>query len=149
MCHRKIFKPRKHIYGMTLIEVHKENAKNLIEDVEEKLRAEIAVKRQKLIGFACSEASCELLAILLHKKKIIDPGFNINHRFFASAKIAERTFGFDFPSKSNLISLLVRQDEYRNLLCYGKPKERSIVNKCTKNLFEIKKIIEKEIGEKI
>ena len=134
---------------MTLIEIHKENVKNLIEDIEEKLRAETAVKRQKLVGFACSEASCDLLAILLHKKNLIDPGFNINHRFFASVKIAERRFNFDFPSKRELISLLVKQDEYRTLLCYGKPKEQNDVTLCIKNLFEIKRIIEKEIGEKI
>jgi len=134
---------------MTLIEVHKENVRNLIEDIEEKLRAEIAVKRQKLIGFSGSEASCDLLAILLHKKNLISPGFNINHRFFASIKIAERRFDFDFPSKQELISLLVKQEEYRTLLCYGKPKQENIVTNCTKNLFEIKKIIEKEIGERI
>jgi len=134
---------------MTSIEVHKENARNLIEDIEEKLRLDVAIKRQKLVGFACSEASCELLSILLHKKNLISPGFNVNHRFFASEKIAKRRFDFDFPSKKNLILLLVKQDEYRTLLCYGKPKETKIVLDCTKNLFEIKKIIENKIGEKI
>ena len=134
---------------MTLIEVHKENARNLIEDIEEKLRTETAVKRQKLIGFAASEASCDMLAILLHKNNLLDPGFNVNHRFFASEKIAQGKFSFEFPSKKELISLLVKQDECRTLLCYGKPKEENIVTGCVKNLFEIKKIIEKEIGEKI
>jgi hypothetical protein len=134
---------------MTLIETHKENARNLIEDIEEKLRLDVAIKRQKLIGFACSEASCDLLAILLHKKNLISPGFNINHRFFASEKIAKNKFDFDFPEKNNLISFLVKQDEFRTLLCYGKPKETKLVTDCIKNLFEIKKIIEKETGEKI
>lgn len=74
--------------------VHKENARNLIEDIEEKLRLDVAIKRQKLVGFACSEASCELLSILLHKKNLISPGFNVNHRFFASEKIVKRRFDF-------------------------------------------------------
>ena len=76
-------------------------------------------------------------------------GYNINHRFFASEKIAQRRFDFEFPEKNNLIPLLVKQDESRTLLCYGKPKENNVVNNCIKNLFEIKKIIEKEVGEKI
>ncbi len=134
---------------MTLIEVHFENARSLIEDIEEKLRLDVAVKRQKLVGFACSEASCEILSILLHKKNLITPGFNINHRFFASEKIAKRRFDFDFSEKNKIIPLLVKQDEYRTLLCYGKPKETKVVTDCIKNLFEIKKIIEKEVGEKI
>lgn len=134
---------------MTLIEAHKENVKELVEDIEEKLRADITTKRQKLIGFACSEASCELLAILLHKNNLIDPGFNINHRFFASEKIAQNRFNFEFPSKNKLIPFLIKQEEYRNLLCYGKPKDKTLVTECIKTLFEIKKIIEKEIGEKI
>lgn len=134
---------------MTLIEVHFENARNLIEDIEEKLRLDVAVKRQKLVGFACSEASCDLLSILFHKKNLITPGFNVNHRFFASEKIAKSRFDFDFPKKNSLIPLLVKQNEFRTFLCYGKPKETKIVFDCTKNFFEIKKIIEKEIGEKI
>ena len=73
----------------------------------------------------------------------------MNHRFFASEKIAKKRFDFDFSEKNKLIPLLVKQDEYRTLLCYGKPKETKVVTDCTKNLFEIKKIIEKEIGGKI
>lgn len=134
---------------MTSIEAHKESIKALVKDVEEKLRAEIAVERQKLIGFTCSEVSCDMLAVLLHKKNLIDPGFNVNHRFFSSIKTAEVKFSFEFPSKKELLFLLVKQEEYRNLLCYGKPKEKTIVVKCIENLFEIKKIIEKIIGEKL
>ncbi|MBS3056593.1 MAG: hypothetical protein J4473_04120 [Candidatus Aenigmarchaeota archaeon] len=134
---------------MTSPEAHKESVRILVEDVKEKLRSETAVHRQKLIGFACSEASCDLLAILLHKKNLIDPGFNVNHRFFVSTKIAASKFDYDFPSKRKLLLLLVNQEEYKNQLCYGKPKEKGVVLKCIENFFEIKKIIEKEVGEEI
>jgi len=134
---------------MVSIDAHKESVRVLIEDIKEKLRAEIAVERQKLIGFSCSEASCDLLAVLLHKKNLINPGFNINHRFFSSIKTAEVRFNFEFPSKNKLISLLVKQEEYRDLLCYGKPKGKEPVIKCIENLFEIKRIIEKETGENL
>ena len=134
---------------MVSIEAHKESVRVLIEDIKEKLRAEIAVERQKLIGFSCSEASCDLLVVLLHKKNLINPGFNINHRFFSSIKTAEVRFNFEFPSKNKLISLLVKQEEYRDILCYGKPKRKEPVIKCIENLFEIKRIIEKETGENL
>jgi hypothetical protein len=84
---------------MTSIEEHKKSAVSLINDIEEKLRARNIEERQKIIGFACSEASCDLLAILLHKKNLIDPGFNVNHRFFSSDRIAAEKFAFAFPSK--------------------------------------------------
>ncbi len=134
---------------MTSIDAHKESIKYMLEDVNEKIRKEQAIKRQKLVGFACSEASCDMLAVLLHIKNLIDPGFNVNHRFFASEKIAKSRLKFDFPSKIALIQLLVKQEEYRNSLCYGKPKEAASVNACTENFFKIKKIIEKEIGEEL
>ncbi|MBI4162401.1 MAG: hypothetical protein HY513_01850 [Candidatus Aenigmarchaeota archaeon] len=132
---------------MTSIEAHKESIKYMLEDVNEKIRKEQATTRQKLVGFACSEASCDMLAVLLHLKNLIDPGFNVNHRFFASEKIAKSRLKFDFPSKNALMPLLVQQEEYRNSLCYGKPKESKTVDKCVENLFTIKKIIEKELGE--
>jgi len=134
---------------MTSVEEHRKNALSLINDVEEKIRMNLVVERQKLIGFACSEASCDLLAILLHKKNLIDPGFNVNHRFFSSENIAKTKFNFDFPSKNKLIQLLIKQENYRNIICYGKSKDEKTIVKCIENLFEIKKIIENETGEKI
>ncbi len=134
---------------MTSIEAHIGNVRDLVEDIQEKMRAGIAVKRQKLISFAYSEASCDLLAILLHKESLIDPGFNVNHMFFSSDKIAGQKFSFEFPCKDRLISLLVKQEEYRNILCYEKPKEESSVDSSIENFFKIKKIIELETGEEI
>jgi len=134
---------------MPSLESHIESARSLIKDIEEKLRLETAVERQKLVGFACSEVSCDLLAILMHKKNLIDPGFNINHRFFASERTAKEKFPLDFPAKRALMPQMVRQEELRNLLCYGKPKGAGLVEEAVKNLFDIKKIIEKESGEKI
>ncbi len=134
---------------MVSVESHKESARSFVNDIEEKLRSEKIVERQKLVGFACSEASCDLLAILLHKKNLIDPGFNVNHRLFSSIKRAKLKFDFEFPSKDTLIRLMVNQEEYRNNLCYGKPKKSHVVIKGVENFFEIKRIIEKETGEKI
>ena len=72
---------------MTSLEEHKKIVRELFEDINEKIRAELLLDRQKIVGFAASEASCNLFAIFLHKNNLITPGFNVNHRFFSSEKI--------------------------------------------------------------
>jgi len=72
---------------MTTIEEHEKIIKEFLDDINEKIKADLLVERQKIIGFAASEAAVNLLAVLLHKKKIIEPSFSINHRYFASSKI--------------------------------------------------------------
>lgn len=124
-------------------EEHKKIIKELFEDINEKMRSNLIVERQKLIGFSASEIACNLFALFLHKYKIISPGFNINHRFFISEKFAREKFNFDFPYKNKLISLLVLQEKYRTLLCYGREKSRKTVEECIRNVYSIKEIIEK------
>ncbi|VVB60553.1 Uncharacterised protein [uncultured archaeon] len=134
---------------MVLIEEHIKNAKELLKDINEKVRSDLVAERQKLIGFAASEISCDLFAVLLHKKNLVTPGFNVNHRFFASEKSARERFAYDFPKKSELLPLLIEQENYRNILCYGKSKERKTVEGAIKNLQKIKSIIESETGERL
>jgi len=74
---------------MTSIEEHKRIHEELEEDINEKVTRNIITKRQKIIGFAASEASTNLFAILLHKLNLITAGFNVNHRFFASIERAK------------------------------------------------------------
>ena len=134
---------------MTTIEEHKKIAKGFLDDIDEKIRANLVVERQKIIGFSASEAAVNLFALLLHEKNIVEPGFNVNHRYFASERIAEKKFDFDIPKKEEIIRFLVEQEAYRNKLCYGKEKEANIVNSTIKNLFKIKDLIELVLGEKI
>lgn len=130
---------------MTTTEEHKKIVKEFLDDINEKIKANLLVERQKIIGFAASEAAVNLFAVLLHKKKVIEPSFSINHRYFASLKIAENKFNFNFLNKEKILSLLVNQEKYRNKLCYGKEKEAEIVNSALKNLFELKNLIEAEL----
>jgi hypothetical protein len=123
---------------------HMASARIFLGEIEEKLRKGTATERQKIIAFSGSEASCDILAILLHKQNLINPGFNINHRFFASDKIAARKLNFDFSTKDKIIPLVVRQEEYRNILCYGSPKPEKKVLECIRNLYKIKETVEKE-----
>src|SRR3989344_6228251 len=133
---------------MTTIEEHEKIAKEFLEDINEKIKANLLVERQKIIGFSASEAAVNLFAVFLHTKKIIEPSFSVNHRYFASQRIAENKFKFDFPSKNKTLSLLIAQESYRNKLCYGKEKKAEIVNSAIKNLFELKNLIESELEEK-
>jgi len=128
---------------MPSIEEHERTAKELIEDIEEKIRPGLVARRQKIIGFTVSEASANLFAIFLHKNNLISPGFNINHSFFVSSKRAENVFNFNFNNKEKIINFLVKIEELRNRLCYGREKEAEEANKAIKTLFELREILEK------
>ena len=127
---------------MASIEEHEKTAKELIEDIEEKIRLDLLLKRQKIIGFSVSEASINLFAILLHKNNLISPGFHVNHSFFASEKRAGNTYNFDFKDKNKIIKILVRIEELRNRLCYGKEKEEKEVKEAIDLLFKLKRLLE-------
>lgn len=132
---------------MTTIDEHNEIVKEYIDEINEKIRLNQLLDRQKIIGFSASEAATNLFAIYLHSKNLIEPAFSVNHRFFASEKIAGKKFEFDFPDKNKIIGLLVNQEDYRYKLCYGKKKDIELVNSAIKNLFEIKKLIDKSLEE--
>lgn len=134
---------------MTTIEEHKKIIEELDADINEKIRAKLLIKRQKIIGFATSEGSTNLFALFLHIKHLIPPGSNINHRFFVSQKRAENKFKFSFPRREEILKLMVNQEDLRIKLCYGKDKSSNIVEEAVKNFFKLKSIIEKEIGEEI
>lgn len=134
---------------MTTIEEHKKIIKEFEADINEKIRANLLVERQKIIGFAASEGSANLFALLLHAKNLLPPGSNINHRFFVSKKRAEDKFRLNFPQKDKIIELMVNQEVLRGKLCYGKDKSARLVEESVKNFFKLKSVIEKEIGENI
>ena len=127
---------------MPRIEEHEKIVKELIDDIEEKIRLDLVVQRQRIIGFAVSEASTNLFALFLQKKKLIEPAFNINHIFFLSERIAKNAFSFDFPNKEEIFSYLIRIEELRSRLCYGREKEAKEVNEAIELLFKLKKKLE-------
>lgn len=134
---------------MTTPEEHVAIIKELEEDIDEKIRAGLLLRRQKIIGFSTSEGATNFFALLLHKKNLIPPGFNVNHLWFASEKRANDHYPADFPAKKEIIQLLVKQEELRQKLCYGKTKDLSLVKEAVNNFFKIKKIVERELGEQI
>ena len=132
---------------MTSVEEHKKTLKELETDILEKMRLHIVHERQRIIGFAASEAATNCFAILLHNKNLISAGFNVNHKWFASVERAKSTFSFDFPHKKELMELLVKEENLRDRLCYGRSKSPSEAEEAIKIFFKIKKIVSDETGE--
>lgn len=133
---------------MTSIEEHENNIKEFLEDINEKMRAGLLVKRQKIIAFSASEAASNILEMYLHKKNLVSSGFKVNHRYFSSEKQAERFFDFEFKIKKEIIKLMLKQEELRNVLCYGKEKNEDKVKEAINNLYELKNLVESDLGDK-
>ena len=57
--------------AMTSLAEHKNNFKQFLEDINEKIRANLLLDRQKLIAFAASEAATNILEYYLHRKDLI------------------------------------------------------------------------------
>ncbi len=134
---------------MTSLIEHKNNIKQFLEDINEKIRANLLLERQKLIAFAASEAATNLLEYYLHKKELISSSLTLNHNHFSSEKRSLRTLEFEFSHKKEIINLMVQQEKFRDLLCYGKEKDFEKVQDAVANLQKLKKIIEQELGEEI
>ena len=73
----------------------------------------------------------------------------LNHNHFSSERRASRTLEFDFPHKKEILNLMIKQEELRDLLCYGKEKQIGTVQEAIANVQQLKKIIEKELGEEL
>lgn len=134
---------------MTTVDEHRNAVKEFENDIQEKIKLNLLSERQKIIGFAASEASVNCFAILLHRKNLISEGFSVNHRWFASIERAREKFPFDFPKKNKLLELLVTEDRLRERLCYGKAKSADEVETAIKTFFEIKTLVKNETGEEI
>lgn len=145
--YRKVFKLFKFSKNMTTIDEHRKIIESYEEDIKEKIKSNVLLERQKIIAFCASEAATNFLALFLHKKNLISEGFNVNHRFFSSEEQARKKFNFDFSNKDKILKLLVNQERLRDLLCYGKSKDITLVKKTIKNYFELKELIEKDIKE--
>jgi len=131
---------------MASISEHERKIKQFQEEINEKVNRDLLVGRQEMIGFAASELSANLFALFLHKKNLINLGFNVNHRFFVSEKRANSAFDFNFPNKKKIIELMVKQNDFRNKLCYGKAKELGIVKASIDNLNQLKEEIQNARG---
>lgn len=133
---------------MASIEEHKKAIAAFEKEIKQKIMQNELIEQQKIIGFATSEGSANCMALLLRKKELVPSGFEINHRWFASERIAQQHLPFDFPAKSDLLSNLVRQEALRTKLCYGKEKPLREVQEAIKLFFDLKQKVEEAVNEK-
>jgi|ETNmetMinimDraft_2_1059921.scaffolds.fasta_scaffold77693_2 hypothetical protein len=125
------------------IEDHYENLKESLELIEESIEKGL-VKRQRTIGFNTSLASADMLEIFLHKNDLIDAGFMVKHEWLKSKKSMENKLPFEFPRKEEILLLLFKIEEKRNVLCYGKPKREELIREVLDNFNKLREIFRGE-----
>lgn len=77
-------------------------------------------KSQRTVGLNASRAIVELLSAYLHRKKLVDEGFQLNHRWFKSDKVSEKLP--DFKNKETILQKMVSLENSSETLAYGSPK---------------------------
>lgn len=122
-------------------EDHLRNIRESLEVIKESIQKGIQ-ERQRTIGFNVSVASVEMLEVFLHKEGIINPGTLIKHNWFSSLRKVNEKLNFDFPDKSQIINLLCKIENKRNLLCYGKPQPLILIESALHDFYALKKIFE-------
>ena len=121
------------------IESHYKSLKESLELIEESVQKGI-LERQRTIGFHCSAAAVDMLEIFLHKSRLIEPGAIIKHDWFSSSNKIKIKFSYDFPEKKKIISLMLRLEEKRNIICYGKPQKKENIEEYIFLFRELEKI---------
>ena len=121
------------------IEDHYKRLKESLAVIEESIEKGLT-ERQRTIGFSASAACADMLEILLHKNSLIDPGFMLKHEWFKAKNILNEKLIFDFPEKRQILELMHKIEEKRNMLCYGKPKTEEVVREVIGNLNKLKAI---------
>lgn len=79
-----------------------------------------AQQSQRIIGDNASKAIVELLSAYLHKHKIVEDGFQLNHAWFKSEKVATRLP--EFPSKQEVVTKMIALEKACENLSYGTEK---------------------------
>lgn len=96
-------------------------------------------KSQRTVGLNSSRAIVELLSVYLHRKKLVDEGFQLNHRWFKSEKVSEKLP--DFKNKSELLKNMIALEISSEALAYGAPKSKENIKEIIWLFNESEKII--------
>ena len=126
------------------VEAHVKNLKESLELIDESIEKGL-VERQRTIGFNTSAASADMLEIFLHKNGLIDQGTVIKHEWLKSKNKIEDKLPFDFPHKNEILGLMLRIEEKRNALCYGKPQKREVLEEIIMTFNSLRELF-REVG---
>ncbi len=75
---------------------------------------------QRVVGTHASRAIIDLLAAYLLNKNLIDPGTQINHRWFKSKNVIEKLP--EFEGKNEICKDIIKLELLSEDLTYGSPK---------------------------
>ncbi len=117
---------------MTSADEHIKKVKELLGEIDDAIDAGIET-RPVILGFSCSECSCQLLELYLHKMDKISVGKQKKHNWFKPPQngqkqepMAERKLAVDFPLKAKIYSIIYEIEGLREQLIYGKPGKTQI-----------------------
>ena len=82
-----------------------------------------------------SRGVIELLAVFLHKKRLVDEGFQLNHRWFKSDKVLLKLP--EFKNKKEIVSKMIELENLCETLAYGSQKPLSKTEKALRLFAEI------------
>ncbi len=126
------------------IELHFQNLKESLTMIEECVERGLT-ERQRTLGFHTSAACADLLEILFHRLNLIDPSLVIKHEWLKSPRSLREKFPFDFTHKQEIFLLIVKIEERRNALCYGKPQQETVLQEVVQDFQTVQKLF-KEAG---
>lgn len=104
-------------------------------------------KSQRTVGLNASRAIVELLSAYLHRKKLVDEGFQLNHRWFKSEKVSEKLP--NFKNKQKVLEKMVSLEKSSEALSYGSPKPSEKIREIIELFNEVEKIILVMLNEQI
>ncbi len=96
-------------------------------------------RSQRIIGAHTSRGTVELLSAYLHKTNKIDAGFQINHRWFKSEKVADK-FPY-FPRKEGIIREMVKMENMAESLTYGSQQSEKEIKEAVKLFIRLENIL--------
>ncbi len=96
-------------------------------------------KSQRIIGDNASRGIVELLSFYLHKNRLVEEGFQINHAWFKSDSV----FGKfpDFDNKQTITSKMIELERLCEKLSYGIPKPVDLVKQAISLFNELESLI--------
>lgn len=99
-------------------------------------------RSQRIVGLHASRGAVEMLSIFLHKNRLVDEGFQLNHRWFKSEKIAAKLP--EFHNKKLIINKIVKLENLCETLAYGSQKPIVKIEEALNLFKEIDELLSKE-----
>jgi hypothetical protein len=104
-------------------------------------------RSQRIIGIHASRAIVELLSAFLHKKKLVDEGFQLNHRWFKSERVVEKLP--EFKNRRDIVRRIVELENSSEMLAYGAPKPTDQIKKVISLFNGVEKEIRAVMDEQV